>query len=147
MLGQLKPRKGSVQARTRVGRGIGSGLGKTAGRGYKGQRARSGGKKKSRGFEGGQMPLQRRLPKQGFTNKNAVLVAEVTTRALNVFANDTKVTVELLKSERLIPGWAERVKLIVKGKLDKKLNVSLHGASKGAAEAITAKGGTLETVN
>lgn len=147
MLGTLKPRRGSVSARKRVGRGIGSGLGKTAGRGYKGQRARSGGKKGFQGFEGGQMPLQRRLPKRGFFNECATDVAVVTTRQLNCFDDNTKITVALLKKERLVAKNAASVKLILKGKLEKKLTINIHKISKGAAEAVTAAGGATELVS
>ena len=144
MLGKLKPRVGSTSARNRVGRGIGSGFGKTAGRGYKGQRARSGGKKGLRGFEGGQMPLQRRLPKHGFTNVHAIPTAVITTETLNRLDDGSRITLKLLQEKRLIVKRAAKVKLILKGEITKKFTVALDNVSKGAALALTAKGGTVE---
>lgn len=147
MLGKLKPRAGSTSARNRVGRGIGSGFGKTAGRGYKGQRARSGGKKGLRGFEGGQMPLQRRIPKHGFVNVHAIPTAVITTSTLNRLEEGSRVTMELLKEKRLIVNRAAMVKLILKGDITKKFTVALHKVSKGALQALTAKGGSVETLS
>ncbi len=128
----------------RRGRGLGSGQGKTAGRGYKGQKSRSGGSI-ARGFEGGQMPLQRRLPKRGFHNAFADDIAVVTTRQLNRFADGTDVTLKLLKENKLVSKSTEAVKIIQKGKLDRKLNVAIERISAGARAAIVAEGGSVAT--
>ncbi len=140
-LNDIKPAPGSKKNRRRVGRGIGSGLGKTAGRGHKGQKSRAGGYHKV-GFEGGQMPLQRRLPKRGF-------VAVTITKAVEVRLSDlAKVeggTVDLasLKKAGIVPGIAMRAKIILSGKVEKALKVEGVGATKGAKAAIEAAGGSV----
>jgi len=144
-LHELRPAKGSKFKRTRVGRGIGSGLGKTAGRGTKGQKARSGGGVRP-GFEGGQMPLYRRIPKRGFTNIFKKEVAIVNVRDLVRFPAGTVVTPELLKEEGLIKGKKVLVKLLGKGEIDRPLTVRVHQVSAGAAEKIAAAGGKVEVI-
>ena len=140
-LNDIKPAAGSRKPRRRVGRGIGSGLGKTAGRGHKGQKSRAGGYHKV-GFEGGQMPLQRRLPKRGF-------LAVTITKAPDVRSGDlAKVGAEAidlagLKKARLVPANAERAKIILAGKVDKAFKVSGILASKGAKTAIEQAGGSV----
>ena len=142
-LNTIKPGRGSRTARRRVGRGIGSGLGKTAGRGHKGQRARSGGYHKV-GFEGGQMPLQRRLPKRGFTSLTRGLAAEVRTSELErMKASD--IDLATLKSERVIARQSLSAKVILSGKLTRKVTLKGVQASKGARAAIEAAGGQVET--
>ena len=142
-LGELKPavRK---QTRTRVGRGIGSGLGKTSGKGHKGQKARSGGGVR-RGFEGGQTPLYRRLPKRGFTNINAKNYTEVTLTMLNK-SKETVVTAETLLAEGIIGKINDGIVVIATGKLDKKLTVKAIRFTKAAAEKIEAAGGKIEVI-
>ena len=147
-LHELKPNKGGgSKARKRLGRGIGSGLGKTSGRGHDGQNARSGGGVRP-GFEGGQMPLFRRLPKRGFTNIFAKKFAIVNIEDLNVFSDDTAVTPELLINEGLVKkGKAiDGIKVLGNGELTKKLDVKAHGFSKSAAEKIEAAGGKVEVI-
>ena len=141
-LNTLKPAAGSKPAPKRVGRGIGSGLGKTCGRGHKGQHARAGGYHKI-GFEGGQMPLQRRLPKRGFRSMTAQNTAEVRLHEL------AKVKVEVidlaaLKAANLVPAAAKRAKVILAGKLDKAVTVRGLALTKGARAAVEALGGTIE---
>jgi len=140
-LNDLKPAPGSKHARRRVGRGIGSGLGKTAGRGHKGQKARSGGYHKV-GFEGGQMPLQRRLPKRGFTSPSRDATPEV---RLSDVERMTAETVDLaaLKAEGVVPRDALGAKLILSGSLKRKVTVKGIGVSKGARAAVEAAGGSL----
>lgn len=144
-LHELRPAEGSVRAKKRVGRGIGSGLGKTSGRGQKGQKARSGGGVRP-GFEGGQMPLSRRLPKRGFTNIFAKEYAEVNVQDLDVFENDTVVTPELLIEKGIIKKVNDGVKILAKGELTKKLTVKAHKFSKAAQEKIEAAGGKAEVI-
>jgi large subunit ribosomal protein L15 len=140
-LNTIRPARGSKHARRRVGRGPGSGLGKTAGRGHKGQRARSGGYHKV-GFEGGQMPLQRRLPKRGFNSLTREAIAEVRLSDLERIEGD-KVDLGALKAAGVVPGSALGAKVIVSGKLTRKLAVSGIFASKGARAAIESAGGSL----
>jgi large subunit ribosomal protein L15 len=140
-LNSLKPGPGSRKARHRVGRGIGSGWGKTAGRGHKGQRARSGGFHKV-GFEGGQMPLHRRLPKRGFTSMSRDLYAEVRTGALERL-EASEIDLALLKSEGLVPRQVTEAKVILAGKLTRKVTLKGVGATKGARAAIEAAGGQI----
>ena len=140
-LNTLKPAPGSKSARHRVGRGVGSGWGKTAGRGHKGQRARSGGFHKV-GFEGGQMPLHRRLPKRGFTSLSRDDVAEVRTGELEKM-KATEVDLATLKAERIVPRAALAAKVIVSGKLSRKIALKNVGASKGARSMIEAAGGSV----
>jgi large subunit ribosomal protein L15 len=125
----------------RLGRGIGSGLGKTGGRGHKGQKARSGGYHKV-GFEGGQMPLQRRLPKVGFRSRVALRTAQVRLHELAVV--DGEITLESLKAAGIIPGNAERAKVFVSGSLNKSCVVRGVGATAGARAAIEAAGGSVQ---
>jgi large subunit ribosomal protein L15 len=140
-LNDLKPAEGSKKNRRRVGRGIGSGLGKTAGRGHKGQKSRSGGFHKV-GFEGGQMPLQRRLPKRGFTSLTREHVAEVRLSDLEKLGADA-VDLAALKEAGVVPRHTLRAKIILAGKLTRKLAVSGLGVTKGAKAAIEAAGGTV----
>jgi len=137
----IKPAAGSNKARRRVGRGIGSGLGKTAGRGHKGQGSRSGGFHKV-GFEGGQMPLQRRLPKRGFVSRMRDDTAEV---RLSDLARLPVTDIDLLalKAAGVVPALAKTAKVIKTGKLDKAVKLSGLSATKGARAAIEAAGGSL----
>jgi len=141
-LNVLKPAPGSNRARRRVGRGIGSGLGKTAGRGHKGQRARSGGFHKV-GFEGGQMPLQRRLPKRGFVSRMRDDTAEVRLADLDRVTGET-VDLDALKAAGVVPRIALRAKVILAGKILRKLALKGIAVSKGAKAAIEAAGGSVE---
>jgi large subunit ribosomal protein L15 len=140
-LNTIKPAEGSKKAKRRVGRGIGSGLGKTAGRGHKGQKSRSGGFHKV-GFEGGQMPLQRRLPKRGFVSMSRDDTAEVRLRDL---AKLPVADIDLLalKSAGLVPPTAKTAKVIKTGTLDKPVKLSGVTATKGAKAAIEAAGGSV----
>lgn len=144
-LNELKPAPGSRTAPKRVGRGVGSGLGKTAGRGHKGQKARSGGGVRP-GFEGGQMPLSRRLPKRGFTNIFAKEYAIVNVSDLNCFENGTEVTAELLLEARIIRKRLDGLKVLGNGDISKKLTVKATRFTKAAAEKIAAAGGVAEVV-
>ena len=137
----IKPAAGSNKARRRVGRGIGSGLGKTAGRGHKGQSSRSGGFHKV-GFEGGQMPLQRRLPKRGFVSRMRDDTAEVRLSDLARLPV-TEIDLLALKAAGVVPALAKTAKVIKTGKLDKAVKLSGLSATKGARAAIEAAGGTL----
>ena len=141
-LNTIKPARGSRTARRRVGRGIGSGLGKTAGLGHKGQHARSGGYHKV-GFEGGQMPLHRRLPKRGFTSPSRDVVAEVRTSELE-HMKATEIDLATLKAERVISGRVPAAKVILSGKLSRKITLKGVPVSKGARAAIEAAGGSVE---
>ncbi len=141
-LNDLKPAPGAKRNRRRVGRGIGSGLGKTAGRGHKGQKSRSGGFHKV-GFEGGQMPLHRRLPKRGFTSLTRGLTAEVRLDELQKMAA-TDIDLEGLKSAGVIRRDALAAKVILSGKLEKKVSLKGIRVTKGARAAIEAVGGTIE---
>ncbi len=141
-LNQLKPAEGSRHAPKRVGRGIGSGLGKTAGRGHKGQKSRSGGFHKV-GFEGGQMPLQRRLPKRGFVSPLDGFKAEV--RLGDLAKIDAEVIdLAALKAAGLVPHLARRVKVILAGEIQRKVTLKGVLATKGAKAALEAAGGTVE---
>ena len=142
-LGELKPAVEKV-SRRRVGRGIGSGLGKTSGRGQKGQKARTGGGVR-RGFEGGQTPLYRRLPKRGFTNINAKNYTEVTLTMLNK-SKATDVTAETLISEGIISKANDGIVVLATGNLDKKLNVKAVRFTAKAKEKIEALGGKAEVI-
>ena len=142
-LGELKPAVEKAK-RTRVGRGMGSGLGKTSGRGHKGQKARSGGGVR-RGFEGGQTPLYRRLPKRGFTNIHAKNYTEVTLTMLNN-SKATDVTAESLLEEGIIGKVNDGIVVLATGKLDKKLNVKANRFTTSAREKIEALGGKAEVV-
>lgn len=144
-LHELKPAEGSVKEALRKGRGPGSGLGKTAGRGQKGQKSRSGGGVRP-GFEGGQMPLVRRLPKRGFTNIFAKVYSIVNLKDLEVFEENTLVTPELLKEAGLIRKAQDNIKILGDGDLTKKLTVQAHKFSKSAQEKIEALGGKAEVI-
>ncbi len=144
-LHELKPVEGSRKSPKRVGRGPGSGLGKTSGRGQKGQKSRSGGGVRP-GFEGGQMPLSRRLPKRGFTNIFAKVYAEVNLSKLEAFDNDTVVTPELLVEKGIIKKVNDGVKILGNGNLTKKLTVKATKFSKSAQEKIEAVGGKVEVI-
>ena len=142
-LDELKPAQKNTK-RTRVGRGIGSGLGKTSGRGHKGQKARSGGGVR-RGFEGGQTPLYRRLPKRGFTNIHAKTYTEVTLTMLNK-SKAKDVTAESLLEEGIIGKINDGIVVLATGNLDKKLNVKATRFTKAAQEKIEALGGKVEVI-
>jgi large subunit ribosomal protein L15 len=144
-LHELKPAEGSRHVRKRIGRGIGSGTGKTAGKGHKGQNARSGGGVRP-GFEGGQNPLYRRLPKRGFNNINRKEYAVVSLDALNRFEEGTVVTPELLKETGVISALRDGVKVLANGELNVKLTVKAHKFSAAAAEKIAQVGGTTEVI-
>ncbi len=141
-LNSISPATGSKRDRKRVGRGMGSGIGKTAGRGHKGQKSRSGGYHKV-GFEGGQMPLQRRLPKRGFASRTARYNAEVRLYHLQVLKFDA-IDMESLKSAGVVARDARKVKIINTGTLDRAVTVKGLAVSKGARAAIEAAGGTVE---
>ena len=143
-LHELRPAEGSTSARKRVGRGSGSGIGKTAGYGHKGQKARSGSKKN--GFEGGQMPLTRRIPKRGFNNIFAKEYAIVNVSDLNQFTEDTVVDAELLKAAGLIKKTCDGVKVLGDGELTTKLTVKAAKFTKSAAEKIEKAGGKAEVM-
>jgi large subunit ribosomal protein L15 len=140
-LNSIKPAAGAKHAKRRVGRGIGSGLGKTAGRGHKGQKSRSGGYHKV-GFEGGQMPLQRRLPKRGFKSQTLKYNAEVTLAALEQLGLD-EVDMLTLKNAGLIGQLAKVVKVIKSGEISRAVKLTGVGATAGAKVAIEAAGGSL----
>lgn len=144
-LHELKPSEGSRKVRNRVGRGIGSGNGKTSGKGHKGQNARSGGGVRP-GFEGGQMPLFQRLPKRGFTNINRKDYAVINLDRLNSFDEGTEVTPELLLETGAISKLKAGVKILGNGKLENKLTVKANKFSASAKEAIEAAGGTAEVI-
>ncbi|MHA3226422.1 50S ribosomal protein L15 [Globicatella sulfidifaciens] len=141
----LKPVAGSRKERNRVGRGQGSGNGKTAGRGQKGQKQRSGGGVRL-GFEGGQQPLFRRLPKRGFTNINRKEYAIVNVETLNRFEDGTTVTPALLIESGIIKNELSGVKILGEGQLERKLTVHAAKFSKSAGQAITAAGGSIEVI-
>jgi large subunit ribosomal protein L15 len=140
-LNTLAPAPGSKFNRKRVGRGIGSGWGKTAGRGHKGQKSRSGGFHKV-GFEGGQMPMHRRLPKRGFSSRTAAFNAQIRLTDLDTLAVDT-VDILTLKQAGLVPAQTLAVKVILAGEIKRAVVLNGIKATKGAAEAITAAGGSI----
>lgn len=141
-LNQISPATGSKKDRKRVGRGIGSGFGKTAGRGHKGQKARSGGMTKI-GFEGGQMPLQRRLPKRGFASRTAAHRTEIRLYQVEVMKADV-IDLETLKSEGVVSKHVRKVKIINTGELKRAVTVKGIGVTKGALAAIESAGGKVE---
>ncbi len=144
-LSNLQPAEGSKHSDNfRRGRGHGSGNGKTAGKGHKGQKARSGAPRP--GFEGGQMPLYRRIPKRGFKNRNSLEIIAINVSALERFENGTEVTVETLLENGVIKKSADGVKILGGGELTKKLNVKVNAFSASAKEKIEAAGGTAEEV-
>ncbi len=142
-LNTIKPAAGAKHAKRRVGRGIGSGIGKTAGRGHKGQKSRAGGFHKV-GFEGGQMPLQRRLPKRGFASRTREFVAEIRLNELQDM-DATEISLDLLKSTGVVPSLTLRAKVILSGKIERKVTLVGDGmtATKGAKAAIEAVGGSV----
>lgn len=144
-LSTLKAAEGSTQNDNfRRGRGHGSGNGKTAGKGHKGQKARSGAPRP--GFEGGQMPLYRRIPKRGFTNRNTLNIVGINVSALERFENGSEVTVETLIESGIVKNPRDSVKILGNGTLTKKLNVKVNAFSEGAKEKIEALGGTCEVI-
>ncbi len=143
ILGNLKVPKGASKRKKIVGRGDGSGHGKTACRGSKGQRSRSGGGVR-RGFEGGQMPLYRRVPKRGFTSRSREKIAIINIEKLNCFKDGSVVNLERLTEKGLLKSQNALVKILGVGELKKKLNVKAHSFSKGAIKKIVGAGGTAE---
>jgi len=141
-LNTLKPDSGSKKAAKRVGRGIGSGTGKTCGRGHKGQKSRSGGFTKV-GFEGGQMPLQRRLPKVGFNSRMAKTRAEVRLHELTLISEDV-ITLDALIAANIVPVFTKKAKVILSGEITKAVNIKGLSVTKGAKAAIEAAGGKIE---
>jgi len=139
-LNGLSPAKGSKPSKKRVGRGIGSGLGKTCGRGHKGLTSRSGGRVKA-GFEGGQMPIQRRVPKYGFTSRKSLVSAEVRLSELNKLEGD--VGLEMLKQAGILRKNVKFAKVVLSGELSRRINLQGIKATKGAREAIEAAGGSV----
>lgn len=144
-LHELSPAPGSKKERTRVGRGLGSGLGKTAGKGHKGQNARTGGGVRP-GFEGGQMPIYRRLPKRGFYNKFGKEYTEVNVRELNRFEAGTVVDPVLLVETGVIKNVRDGIRILGSGELEKALTVKANGFTKSAVEKIQAAGGKVEVI-
>ena len=144
-LSNLRPADGAKQSNNfRRGRGHGSGNGKTAGKGHKGQKARSGGTRP--GFEGGQMPLYRRIPKRGFTNRNSKTIVGINVSALEVFENDAVVSVDTLIETGIVKNPKDGVKILGNGELTKKLTVQANAFSAGAAAKIEALGGKAEVI-
>ena len=143
-LSNLSPAAGSTQNKYRKGRGHASGNGKTAGKGHKGQKARSGAPRP--GFEGGQMPLYRRLPKRGFKCRNSKEIVAINVWELERFENDTEVTIATLVESGLISNPRDGVKILGGGELTKKLHVRVTAASAAAKEKIEAAGGTIEVI-
>ena len=144
-LSNLRPADGSKQSDNfRRGRGHGSGNGKTAGKGHKGQKARSGAPRP--GFEGGQMPLYRRIPKRGFTNRNSKTIVGINVSALEVFDNDVVVSVETLIEQGIVKNPRDGVKILGNGELTKKLTVQANAFSAGAVAKIEALGGKAEVI-
>ena len=144
-LNELKPAEGSTTAARRLGRGTGSGLGKTSGKGHKGAKARSGGGKRP-GFEGGQMPLTRQMPKRGFTNIFAKEYATVNVGDLDVFADGTEVTLALLVEKKIVRKELDGLKVLGGGELTHKLTVKAVKFTGSAKEKIEAVGGTAEVI-
>ncbi len=144
-LHELSPAKGSKRARKRLGRGVATGQGKTAGRGTKGQGSRSGGGVRP-GYEGGQMPIHRRLPKRGFTNIFKKQVAIVNVKDLNRFESGSQIDDVALIKEGLVKGRYDAIKLLGNGEIDRPVQVKVNAASKSAQEKITAAGGTVEVI-
>jgi large subunit ribosomal protein L15 len=144
-LHELKPARGAKKSPKRVGRGIGSGHGKTSTRGHKGQKSRSGGGVRP-GFEGGQMPLQRRIPKRGFTNIFRKEYSIVNLDRLGLFEEGTEVTPELLAEKGIIKKSSDLVKILGEGDMDKALTIKAHKFSRTAAEKIEAAGGKAEVI-
>jgi large subunit ribosomal protein L15 len=144
-LNELAPEKGAHRSRKRLGRGVASGTGKTAGRGSKGQRSRSGGGTRP-GFEGGQMPIHRRLPKRGFNNIFRKAVAIVNIRDLAGFESGSVVNTEALLLSGIVKGRFDGVKILGKGEINFPLTIQVNQVSKSASEKITAAGGSIEEI-
>ena len=144
-LHELSPAEGAKKGSKRIGRGHGSGWGKTAGKGHKGQKARSGGSIRP-GFEGGQMPLQRRIPKRGFNNIFAKKIVAINVSALEAFDNDTEVTVQALIEKGIIKNEYDGVKVLGNGNITKKLTVKVVAFSESAKQKIEAAGGKAEVI-
>jgi len=144
-LHELSPAEGAAKKSKRVGRGHGSGWGKTAGKGHKGQKARSGGSIRP-GFEGGQMPLQRRIPKRGFNNIFAKKIIAVNVAALEVFEDGTEVTAQTLVEKGIVKKACDGIKILGNGSLTKKLTVKVNGFSESAKQKIEAAGGKAEVI-
>jgi large subunit ribosomal protein L15 len=143
-LSNLRPAEGSKHNNFRRGRGHGSGNGKTAGKGHKGQKARSGAPRP--GFEGGQMPLYRRIPKKGFTNRNTKEIVGINVSALEVFDNDAIVSINTLMEQGIVKNPRDGVKILGQGKLTKKLTIQANAFSAGAKEKIESLGGKAEVI-
>lgn len=141
----LKPAAGSRKIGRRVGRGVGSGLGKTSGKGHKGQKARSG-SGKGAGFEGGQMPLQRRLPKRGFKNRFAIEYAVVNLDKINSLKEYNEITPELLVEKRIVRDMRDGIKILGSGKIERAVTVKATAFSASASEKIAAAGGRTEVI-
>lgn len=144
-LNELAPGKGANRGRKRLGRGVGSGAGKTAARGTKGHKSRSGGGVRP-GFEGGQMPIHRRLPKRGFTNIFKKRIATVNVRDLNIFESGSKVDAAMLISAGLVKGQFDGIKLLGQGEIDFPLTVQVNRVSKNASQKVSAAGGSVEEI-
>lgn len=144
-LNELSPAPGSRQSGRRLGRGIGSGLGKTSGKGHKGQNARSGGGVRP-GFEGGQTPLFRRMPKRGFKNRNAKVYSEVTLSMLDKVEGTTEVTAQSLKELGIIKKINDGIAILGNGEINKKLNIKASKVTKNAKAKIEAAGGKVEVI-
>lgn len=144
-LSELKAPEGSNKKKRRVGRGTGSGRGKTCGRGHKGQKSRSGSKARI-GFEGGQMPLIRRLPKRGFTNKFKNIYQIVNIEKLNLFKENEIITPEILKDARVISNVKSKIKILGKGEIKKSLTIHAHKFSKSAKDKITKVNGNIKII-
>ncbi|HIG88757.1 50S ribosomal protein L15 [Candidatus Thioglobus sp.] len=140
-LNTIRPAEGEKTDRKRVGRGIGSGFGKTCGRGHKGQKARSGGFSKV-GFEGGQMPLQRRLPKVGFSSRVSIITSQVTLSEINKL-DETEITIDVLKQHNLVTKNIQRVKVMLSGEITRAVTLTGIKATKGAKVAIEAAKGSV----
>lgn len=143
ILSKLQAPEGAVKKKLRVGRGVGSGVGKTSGRGQKGQKARSTGNINKRHFQGGQTPIQRRLPKRGFRNPLADVVVNVNVGSLDLFEDGAAVDATALRKSRLVHGRFDQLKVLGDGELTKKLTVSAHRFSKSAIAKIEKAGGTV----
>ncbi|MGN1458142.1 MAG: 50S ribosomal protein L15 [Acutalibacteraceae bacterium] len=144
-LHELSPAEGATKTSKRIGRGHGSGQGKTAGKGHKGQKARSGGSIRP-GFEGGQMPLQRRIPKRGFNNIFAKNIVAINVSALEAFDNDAEVTAQALIEKGIVKKEYDGIKILGNGTLTKKLNVKVAAYSESAKQKIEAAGGKAEVI-
>ena len=144
-LSTLAPNPGATKKKKRIGRGVGSGTGKTSGKGQKGQKARAGHHGAKVGFEGGQMPMQRRLPKRGFVNQFRVEVYPINLDQLERF-DDGDVTIDMLRGAGLIPKRAKLVKILGRGEITKKLSVEAHRFSKTALQKLEALGGSAQVV-